>query len=690
MPDIALRGCRTTPLMSYLKALGVLLHVSREEPDARLWWSREDHAVLRSSLDADGILDLFLERYAPSPITSPWNGASGYYPKDKASAVALHAVEASASTRLAGLRAVIADARALVATRCPDGAPKGDEKAGFLSSWRAVAPEQALEWLDCAVAVTDEGVAFNPLLGSGGNDGHLEFSANFLGRLAECLPAEFGGSEKAVGGSRLRLRHALLADTEASMTRAAVGMFAPAGAGMPNSTSVSSEPSSMVNPWDFVLMLEGVLLFAGGVARRLSAQRAAFPFTVGPRGADAPAATLASEDRRGETWLPVWSDPASLRSVRRLMAEGRAEDARSQVSTSTGMSRAVATFGVERGVASFERIIFAKRFGRNFIAVPLERHAVRTSREVELLRAADRWIARVVREGGGLVETALMRVRRAAHETTQAAPDGLARWILALLDVELSLAVRAGRPDADHATLPLPLSGLPAEVGRALDDGSIEYRLARSLWAMPVRDLLEPLTRDPRGRLRWTERAPELAGGLRRPLELLAGTAACAEVVSAEGPHARLSDVRAFLSGGADPARIVRMAAALALCERPRAASSHGSRSPRGLDRLFGVAYLACRAGACAQPGGPAVAVRPDARVVRALAAGSASRALTLAVTRLRGSGLDPFRSLAEIGRASPDTRMVAAALAFPIDPADRPAIEAAVLRPSMPPEGDT
>ena len=78
MPDLRLAGCSPEPLAHYLKALGVLRLVSEQaDPDARGFWDG-DIFVLRTSLDEPALLSFFAERYAPTPLLSPWNGGSGF------------------------------------------------------------------------------------------------------------------------------------------------------------------------------------------------------------------------------------------------------------------------------------------------------------------------------------------------------------------------------------------------------------------------------------------------------------------------------------------------------------------------------------------------------------------------------------------------------------------------------------
>ena len=79
MPEVILEGCTPEPLMSYLKALGVLRLVSEQaDPEARACW-RNDVFVLRSRLDREDLIDFFLHRYQPTPIIAPWAGGSGFF-----------------------------------------------------------------------------------------------------------------------------------------------------------------------------------------------------------------------------------------------------------------------------------------------------------------------------------------------------------------------------------------------------------------------------------------------------------------------------------------------------------------------------------------------------------------------------------------------------------------------------------
>ena len=75
---IALDGCRTEPLGSYLQALGVWRALVRlTDPDARAHW-QGGRLVLTTALDPDDLVAVFRDRFEPLPIVSPWNSGSGF------------------------------------------------------------------------------------------------------------------------------------------------------------------------------------------------------------------------------------------------------------------------------------------------------------------------------------------------------------------------------------------------------------------------------------------------------------------------------------------------------------------------------------------------------------------------------------------------------------------------------------
>ena len=109
MPDILLEGCASRPLAAYLKALGILRLVG-EQADANARGAWQNGAfLLSSSLDRQALCDFFMETWQPTPLVTPWNGGSGFYPGDNREGI--DALAQSTNLRLAVYREVIARIR---------------------------------------------------------------------------------------------------------------------------------------------------------------------------------------------------------------------------------------------------------------------------------------------------------------------------------------------------------------------------------------------------------------------------------------------------------------------------------------------------------------------------------------------------------------------------------------------------
>lgn len=377
MPDLVLAGCRPVPLAHYLKALGVLrLVAAQADPQARGSWT-DAGFVLSSTLDADALVELFVERYRPTPIVGPWNGGSGFYPKDNRAA--LDCIAASAGARWAEYRQTIATAQKVLISLGADTKVDKNDKPTLLMRLRGSLPDAALEWLDAALLLTVEGPKYPPLLGTGGNDGRLDFTNNFMQRLVELLAP---GANQPPPATALLLRHALFGEPVDRLgANKAIGQFLPGDAGGANADA-GFDADSLINPWDFVLMLEGAVMFAAVAARRLEGSTPgvlAYPFTVHAVGAGYGSATARdAEDSRAEMWLPLWSTPAGPTELHAILGEGRARVGRRSRPPRDGVdfARAVSSLGVDRGIDAFERYGFHVRNGLAYFAVPLGRFEV--------------------------------------------------------------------------------------------------------------------------------------------------------------------------------------------------------------------------------------------------------------------------------------------------------------------------
>lgn len=494
--EITLAGCSPTPLASYLKALGVLRLIasptssvsgSAADPEIRGWWENECF-YLRTSLNAEALTRFFLKEYAPSPIVAPWNGGSGFYPGDNK-----EGIDPLAGSKVASRFLTIADAiKAAFQEIQRQGLkkrPEGKDKAHFVAGLRGCLADEVLAWLDAALALSGDRLNFPQLLGTGGNDGRLDFTNNFMQRLASTFDIATG--EPKENAARL-LRTALFAEGTWGFHKVAIGQFAPGAAGGPNA-STGYEAGSNVNPWDFVLALEGAIMFAGAATRRHQGSPelgASFPFTVRPTGAGWGGVSDSDERHaRAEFWAPLWDQPAGQRELEAFLKEGRAVLNGKTARDGLDFARAAASLGTSRGVSAFARYGFVMRSGKAYLAAPLGTLSVgsRPSKEAELISDLDTgdWLGRVrrlAREKGApaRAQTAVKQLEHALFAMSEAhvSPRSVQGALCALGDLVRWL--KDSRDALELKKIPPP-PRLSSEWVRMADDKTPEYRVAAAL-----------------------------------------------------------------------------------------------------------------------------------------------------------------------------------------------------------------
>jgi CRISPR-associated protein Csx17 len=707
MRELSLDGCSPVPLGSYLKAVGTLrILAAQADPCARGCW-RDDVFVVTTDLDREALVDFFLDRYTPTPAVSPWNGGSGFHPKDKFARAALELIDSSGSERLSGYRRTIGAARMSLAAA---GADDKGHKERVVGWCRSEFPDSGLPWLDAALLLIEGGLKYPPLLMSGGNDGRLDFSANYMHRLCDVMPEL--ADPRSKGDPRDRsadwLRASLWGERPASLQSASIGYFNPGTVGGANSTS-GFGGAALVNPWDFVLMVEGVVLFAAAAARRLAGGEqpptAAFPFTVRPSPAGVVQGASDRESARAEIWLPLWPRPASSREVEHLCSEGRADWKGRQAGDGLDFVKAIASLGVDRGVGGFVRYGLYQRMGNNHVAAAIGRVRVpdRGRPAVDLVNQIDPWLQGLRWAAG---DTAPARLRSAARRLDRAIyqlclRDGAAAEEAQNVLVELARAERAFASRDSFRPLGLDL----AWVNGCYDDSS-EFRLATALASIhsaqigPIRANLEPVAVD-RGRLVhragaaqvWTGGSVtrDLAAVLRRRLidaDKLAAPKAALESVR----FASLRDVEAILDDRLDLARLGELVGGLSMVRWDRLGPAKDAPAP---DRAATVPRAYALLKLCCLPfrldlEGVARDVPIEPAIHAALAAGDVRRAVEAAIVRLRGSGMPLSRALLTRLAASElvaglAPELLGAALLVPISPGSaRRLAELVCLRPDM------
>lgn len=356
------------------------------------------------------------------------------------------------------------------------------DKNDLLTICRAKLPDSCLSWLDSAYVLDSEGDAsYSAILGTGGNEGRLDYSNNFMQQVAGL----FIRTDEET--RRSWWRSAVFGELSDCLSKGSIGQYDPGRAGGFNQGMGIEKKDFKISPWDYILMLEGAVMFASALVRRNSSDyrgSLSSPFSVhfSPVGFTS---SDQAESGRGEIWLPLWENPAELAELKHLFAEGRGSLARKQVRTGMDFMRAVGLLGVDRGITAFERFAFLKRRGQSYVALPAGRMPVAYRPELELLGDLDKPIQsidRFLREFK-TVPASFSRSRRLLDEALFACSSGpsirafgAVLRAMGQLDYLISTRDRAKKP-----VFPKPLFGLATQWLEACDDGSLEVRLAAAL-----------------------------------------------------------------------------------------------------------------------------------------------------------------------------------------------------------------
>lgn len=496
---IALDGCRSEPLGSYLQGLGAWHALVRiADPDARASW-HGGRMVLTTSLGDEDVISALVERYEPLPIVSPWNAGSGFAGtgKNVEAEHALATVRASGDPRFGPLRAAVLAADDIVVTARNAGwAGKGStfwdaaRKPDVLRLCRNRLPDAAVSWLDAVAALSQDAegenkLTYNRLLGTGANFGRQDLQNTYLRHCLKLLTDQQG-----IRSSPGWLRAVLYGDETTPYLREAVGQFDPGRAGgIQSSPAEKADDAGFANPWSFLLTVEGALLFASTATRRQGAATsdAAIPFVVRASTVGYGSSAV-DEGAQAEIWTPEWDRPATLAEIEHLLGEGRARWRDRPASNGLEFAQAVATLGVDRGVRRFVRSVFAPRLGQNPLAVPVGVVEVTERGGAGLLAEVDEWLSRL--RGTALPSTVRTRLRVVEESMYALAASGEADGMRRVL-IDLGLlheAVGRSGKTAEQVRLPLTIRNghswwhlvQPHEPN---EPGAAELRLAAALAA---------------------------------------------------------------------------------------------------------------------------------------------------------------------------------------------------------------
>lgn len=688
---VALPGCRPEPAGSYLKALGLLRIVGTQADTGATGHWAGDTFVLTSRLDAGSLVRFLMDEYRPTPVMSPWNKSDVVRPDGPRPQLA--ALLGETDPRFDAYR------RAATAAEAALSSPAGASKDTLVVALRARLPDEALAWVDAVLCLGDD-LVYPPLAGSGGNDGRHEFALHFVQRLGDALGIRSAGRGRPrPAEERARWLRAALFDEPTELVGEVSGMLLPGTADVPSSPIGDR---SVVNPWDVVLLTEGLCTLAAGVARRhgTGARTVAAPFTVRTTPVGNPAGAP-GETSPGEVWLPLWERPATAAEVDRLMREGRCQWGRTQATDGLDAVRAVRTLGVDRGIRSFVRHEVAQRRGQSRLVQAAGRVAVADDPGLGVLATLDTWRTRLRGDLPNAVAAALGAADRAVWRCAlHPGPVAYQQVLAAYAAVEAAVSPWAARNERSGVR---PLS-LPADRWLpVLEDGSAELRIALALAAASdgdgasLRTLLTPVGADDRGRPVWNPDGPPVTGFGHRPVVDVLADALCRRVVdvtragrhrgaagpaaapagdsgrpeAAVGLHAAFTrrplrvpaaDAVALADGLLDTRRLETLLAGVMLL---RFTGRERLSWPEPTDPVTSpvvVAVLACHSPDPLSPWGEQVRLAPRPEWARLLAAGRVAGVAAGAHLRLRMAGLTP--AFADARRAAAGVRGPALAAA--------------------------
>lgn len=569
-----LEGVAPIPLAGYLKGLGVLRAVSYSaDTGARAWWDTE-RMELDTTLDTYGLLEA-LTSYPPTPALTPWSMDKHVKcvdilkpllqdPRLVRMSKAVDMVEKRVLPELAdrlgvecgpGLDNMVVRLSPLIKKKgdsVEESKKKEKNKEALLRIYRGVMPDDALEWLDASMALVGRrgnasGFRTAPLCFTGGNDGNFDMCENFASNLScaygddrsdEWLKAAlFGAQTRLVGGKN-------------------VGHD-------PRATG----DDALLNPWDYILMMEGIMVLAGSVGRRhtLGPRTASFPFTASYTRQ----AREGSDVDYGELWMPVWVKPATYRELRRFLGLGRMDVRGRQGATGADFARAARSLGSAYGVTEFRRFVLLKRNGKMHVSVP--KGVVHTDGfdSARLMDELDAWRTGLPRDKSNrrrVLENALDAA------VLDAVKRGTPYYIQKVMSIAADLDMHSG---ADRRL------GLNGRWFTASNDGSAEFRLAASLAGIGQGGSGLRFWQYvwPGAKCVWTPGAPVVRNMKRAVLRLAVDAAilgATAEHTDRHGQHVRsigfpvksvvrvhTSDVAKFLLGVLDEPKLEMLIRAL-------------------------------------------------------------------------------------------------------------------------------
>lgn len=706
--DIELKGCSPVPLAHYLKALGIFrLVAEQKDPSVRGYWKGNTFHII-TKFTREQIKDFFLNEFHPSPILAPWGARSGFYNgnSEKSARIALENIQNSNNVRFTDINLSIKSINKLLKKLSIEDKPSDKEKTAFMNACRSNLPDNMLQWIDATYILTENGKRFPPLLGTGGNEGSGSYVSGYMQQIDKCLIDHQYDSN---------INHTLFDEgLKIFKTEQTPGHFFPLASGGVNSSNGFSDKPSL-DPWDYILTIEGTLIYAAALARKGSSDRKeiSFPFVTYPT----PSGYGSASNMDGikpktakrdvfEIWCPLWERPISIVEALYIFREGRVTIGRKIANNGIDFIRGITSLGSTRGIKSFQRHIFLMRNGQSFIAIPTGRFKVERKPNIDLLIEVDSWLdkfrykctredspASFSRAMNNLDRSILDLCKREGPSIVQNLVKDLGRC-------EKSMV--AGFSWTNNSGL-RPIPPLSQKWLEKADDGSVEFRLATSIASVygkygnsfiPFRYNMEPVNRSvvdgsiksvwwkEEGSKQYVKPSGTLSNILNSIFErrLITASQNNVDYYPDTGViNTNVSDIADFIEGRVNDQKISDLVWGFILIDWNSVKDPDIKSRPKDERILPGSDYSIMKL--CYHRWyGTDIEIKLNGQIHRNASRGNGARALELVIRRLRGSGIVPVVDVFPISRSR--SERIAASLLFPISNGSAMMIKDNVTRP--------
>ncbi len=682
-----LKGCASVPFSNYLKAMGLFRIIAEQkDPKITACWDN-DRLILNTDLSKDEITEFVLKQYRPSPIVGPWS-------YNKYENAITSCKDVLVSERFKSYKETVDRIKDVISEFCKITKTEKFEKSSinlktkplFLRLCRNTLPDDAIPWLDAVFVLTGQDVKYAPILGSGANDGNFDMAGNFLTKLKMLL------DDKNTNESKTWLESALFGET-VKLDKARMMGHNPDGAGGPNSgTGFEGKPLS--NPWEYVLMMEGTIMFGGSIARRQSMNtgKAVFPFTT--NAANIGYATASSDDggnnARGEIWLPMWQNPITYKELVHVCNEGRIQLDGRQAKTGIEFARAIASYGAERGISEFQQFCILKRKGDAYLTINANKIQAAYEPAVHLLSEIDAWYNPIIKQSASKEASASIKrmVRNLDGAIVKFCKYQTKQLMLDVLVLVGKLERYTARYEDPKTALKLSQNWL-----EYCYDGSVEFRLSTSIASIKSKDSVGSIRTNmvnivcEKGIWAYKKNSistvwSENDDVLRNMSRILLRRSIDAKIKSVSSIPieafipADINDVNEFLHGNIDMKKMSNLLPALSMIDMESDTKYPWKNIRRdGTVMMLPEAYMIMKV---VYPPNPKENIPFDIKVLNLLSAGRIDDAYAKASYMLHSHGLLPFRYSKKTGVAKDTTlsdvvqKYIMAALLIPISKYDR------------------